>query len=133
MKRVQVASPNKVGPSKDTLFLESKLGEEAVMEEYEAPPAGLAELEGTIWVQTAVLQGQLATQGWLAGKLECVAITLDGHCTAVEELLVALTSVHWGFGARLGTGLDSWAEMVPQGEWGGIRVTWEEASEEEYE
>ena len=72
------------------------------------------------------------TQEWLAGKLECVAIVLNGHHATVEELLAALTSVGWGFGAGLGAGLDSWAEMVPQGEWGGTRVTWEELSEEEY-
>ena len=72
------------------------------------------------------------TQEWLASKLECVAIVLNGHHATVEELLAALTSVGWGFGAGLGAGLDSWAEMVPQGEWGGIRVTWEELSEEEY-
>ena len=82
-----------------------------------------------IQVQTAVLQSQLATQEWLAGKMECMAVALDGHCTAVEELLVALAG--WGFGARLGMGLDTWAEMVPRGEWGGIRATREEASEEE--
>ena len=63
--------------------------------------------------------------------MEHVAITLDGHCIAVEELLAALTSAGWGFRARLGMGLDTWAETVPHGEWGGIRVTWEEASEEE--
>ena len=75
--------------------------------------AGLAELESTIWVQTIVLQGQLATQEWLASKLEHVAIVLNGHSAAVEELLEALTSVGQGFGAGLGVGLDSWAEMVP--------------------
>ena len=57
---------------------------------------------------------------------------LDGHCAAAEELLVALTSTGWGFGAGLGVGLDSWAKMVPQGEWGGIRTTREEVLEEEY-
>ena len=52
---------------------------------------------------------------------------------AVGELLEALTSTGRGFRAGLGAGLNSWAEMVPQGEWGRIRVTWEEASKEEYE
>ena len=94
--------------------------------------AGLAELESTIWVQTIVLQGQLATQEWLASKLECMAIALDGHHAAVEELLAALTSMGCGFRAGLGAGLDSWAEMVPHREWGRIRAMWEEASEEEY-
>ena len=102
------------------------------MEASEALPAGLADLEGTIWVQTVALQGQLASQEWLAGKMEHMANALDRHCGAVEELLEALTSVGCGFRAGLGTGLDSRAEMVPRGEWGGIRVTWEEASEEEY-
>ena len=51
----------------------------------------------------------------------------------VEELLAALTSVGRGFRARLGTGLDTWATMLLHGEWGGIRVMWEEASEDEYE
>ena len=102
-------------------------------EESEAPPAGLAELEGAIQVQTAALQSQLVTQEWLSGKMECVAVALDGHRVAVEELLVALTSAGQGFGARLGAGLDTWAEMVPRGEWGGIRATWEEVSEDEYE
>ena len=69
----KLAPPNEVGPSKDTLFLESDLGKEAVSEESElgeevaseeseAPPAGLAELEGAIRVQTAALQNQLTTQ-----------------------------------------------------------------------
>ena len=83
------------------------------MEESRALLAGLVELEGTIWMQTAVLKGQLATQEWLASKLEHVAVTLDGHHAAVEELLAALTSVGQGFGAGLGVGLDSWAKMVP--------------------
>ena len=65
--------------------------------------------------------------------MERVAVTLNGHCAAVEELLVALTSVVRGFRARLGAGLDTWAGMVPHGEWDGIRVTWEEASEDEHE
>ena len=63
--------------------------------------------------------------------MECVAVTLDRHHVVVEELLAALTSAGWGFGAGLGVGLDTWAEMVPCGEWGGIRATQEEASEEE--
>ena len=50
-------SPDKAGLSKESLFLESELGEEVVMEASEVLPAGLAELEGTIWVQTAALQG----------------------------------------------------------------------------
>ena len=51
----------------------------------------------------------------------------------VEELLAALTSVGQGFGAGLGTGLDTWARMVPGREWGGIRAMQEEASEDKYE
>ena len=90
-------------------------------------------MEGAIQVQTATLQGQLTTQEWLASKLEHVAVTLDGYRTAVEGLLAALTSVGRGFGAGLGMGLDSWAEMVPRREWGGIRAMWEEASEQDYE
>ena len=49
----------------------------------------------------------------------------------MEELLVALTSVGQRFGAGLGLGLDSWSEAVLCGEWGGIRATWEEVSEDE--
>ena len=114
---------DEVGPSKDTLFLESESGEEAALEESKAPPTGLAELEGAIQAQTAVLQNQLVTQEWLAGKMECMAITLDGHHTVVEELLAALTTAGQGFKAGLGAGLESWAKMGPHGEWGGIRVT----------
>ena len=44
-----------------------------------------------------------------------------------------MTSMGQGFGARLGLGLDSWSEAVLRGEWGGIRVTWEEVSKDEYE
>ena len=131
MKRVKLTPPDEAGLAKDALFLESELGEEAASEESKAPPAGLAELEGTIQAQTAALQNQLATQEWLASKMECVAIMLDRHRVAVEELLAALTSAGHGFGVGLGTGLDTWAKMVPRGEWGGIRVTWEEVSEEE--
>ena len=47
--------------------------------------------------------------------------------------LEVLNSMGQGFGAGLGVGLDAWAEMVPPGEWGGIRVTQEEVSKEEYE
>ena len=129
----KLTPPNEAGLSKDTLFLESESGEEAVSEESEAPLAGLAELEGTIQAQTetAMLQNQLATQEWLASKMEHVAVVLDGHHVVVEELLVALTSVGQGFGAGLGTGLDTWAEAVLCGEWGGIRATREEVSEDE--
>ena len=48
MKQAKIAPPDEAGLSKDTLFLESELGEEAASEESEAPPAGLVELEGTI-------------------------------------------------------------------------------------
>ena len=47
-KRVKLAPPDKAGPSKDTLFLESESGEEAVLEESKASLAGLVELEGAI-------------------------------------------------------------------------------------
>ena len=63
--------------------------------------------------------------------MEHVAIALDGHCAVMEELLAALTSMGWGFGARLGMGLDTQAEAVLRGEWGGIRVMQEEVSEDE--
>ena len=97
MKWVQVPGPDKAGPSKDALCLEFESGEEvedwAAIVESEAPLAGLAELEGTIWAQTIMLQGQLTTQEWLARKLECVAIAFNGCHTTVGELLEALTSV----------------------------------------
>ena len=66
----------------------------------------MAKLEGTIQAQTAVLQGQLMTQEWLAKKLEHMAITLNRHHTAVEELLEALTNAGGGFRVGLGMGLD---------------------------
>ena len=44
----KLAPPNEAGLSKDALFLESELGEEAASEESEAPLAGLVELEGMI-------------------------------------------------------------------------------------
>ena len=81
-------------------------------------------------MQTTALQDQLTTQEWLAGRLERVAVALDGHRTAME-LLAALTSVGRRFGARLGSGLDAWSEVLLRGEWGGIRVMWEEVSENE--
>ena len=130
MKWVKLAPPNKAGPSQDPLFLESELEEESASEMSETSPAGLEELEGTIRVQTTALQDQLTTQEWLAGKMECVAIALDGHHAVMEELLVALTSVGQGFGAGLGAGLDTQAEEVLHGEWGGIRVM-QEVSEDE--
>ena len=52
---VKLAPPNEAGLSKDALFLESELGEEAASEESEAPLAGLVELEGMIRAQTAAL------------------------------------------------------------------------------
>ena len=62
--------------------------------------------------------------------MEDVAVTLNGHHAAMEELLVALTSMGWGFGAGLGMGLDTRAETVLCGEWGGIRATQEEVSKD---
>ena len=133
---MKLTPPDQAGPSKDALFLESELGEEAASEESEAPPAGLVELEGAIRAWTAALQSQFTTQEWLAGKMERVAVVLDRHHVAVEELLAALTSVGQGFRAGLGTGLDTLAKVLLHGEWGGIRVTQEGASdsdEDEYE
>ena len=49
----------------------------------------------------------------------------------MEELLVALTSMGWRFEAGLGLGLDARSEALLRGEWGGVRVTREEVSEEE--
>ena len=129
----KLAPPDEAGLSKDVLFLESKSGEEAASEESEAPLAGLAELEGAIWVQTAMLQSQLTTQQWLASKMEHVAVALDRHHVTVEELLAALTSMGQGFRARLGAGLDTRAEALLHGEWGMIRAMQEGASEDEYE
>ena len=133
MKRAKLAPPDEVGPSKGLLFLESEPEEESVLETSEGSPAGLAELEGAIQAQTTALQDQLATQEWLASKMECVAVVLDRHRAAMEELLAALTSVGQRFGARLGSGLDTQSEALFCGEWGGIRVMQEEASEDEHE
>ena len=130
---MKLAPPDEVGPSKGPLFLESKLEEELASEKSEASPAELAELEGVIQAQTMVLQDQLTTQEWLAGKLECVAVVLNGHRAVMEELLAALMSVGQRFGAGLGSGLDSQSKAVLHGEWGGIRVMWEEVSKDEYE
>ena len=60
-----------------------------------------------------------------------MAVALDGHHAAMEELLAALTSVGRRFGAGLGSGLDARSKVLLRGEWGGIRVTWEEVSETE--
>ena len=127
-KRAKLAPTDEVGPSMGPLFLESELGEEVMSVVSKAPPAGLAELEGVIRAQTTVLQNQLATQEWLTGRMECVAVALDRHCAVVEELLAALTSAGQGFGAGLDAGLGTWARMVPHEEWGGIGATWEEVS-----
>ena len=133
MKWAKLAPPDEAGLSKGLLFLESEPEEESASETSEALPAGLAELEGAIQAQTTALQDQLVTQEWLAGKMEHVAIMLDGHHAAMEELLAALTSVGRRFGARLGSGLDARSEVLFHREWGGIRAMWEEASEDEYE
>ena len=42
-------------------------------------------------------------------------------------------SVGRRFGAGLGSGLDAQSEALLRGEWGGIRATREEVSEDEYE
>ena len=110
--------------------MESEPEDKSASEMSEASPAGLAELEGAIRAQTTALQDQLVSQEWLAGRMEHVAIALDGHRAAMEELLVALTSVGQRFGARLGLGLDTQSEALLHGEWGGIRATQEEASED---
>ena len=99
----------------------------------EASPAGLAELEGAIRVQTTALQDQLTSQEWLAGRMERMAVVLNRHRAVMEELLAALTSMGWRFGARLGSGLDARSEVLLCGEWGGIRAMREEASEDECE
>ena len=49
----------------------------------------------------------------------------------MEELLAALTSVGWRFEAGLDSGVDAWSEALLRAEWGGVRVTQEEVSEEE--
>ena len=67
----------------------------------------------------------------VAGKLERTAVALDGHRSAMEELLVALTSVGWRFEAGLDSGVDARSEALLRAEWGGVRVTQEEVSEEE--
>ena len=130
-KQAKLAPLDEVGPSKGPLFIESEPGEESASETLETSPAGLVELEGAIRVQTTALQDQLATQEWLAGRLEQVAVVLDGHRTVMEELLAALASVGWRFGAGLGLGLDAQSEVLLRGEWGGIRVMREEVSENE--
>ena len=93
--------PDEMRPSKDALFLESESGKEAedraVTVDSKAPLAGLAKLAGAIQAQTVVLQSQLTTQEWLAGKLEHVAVMLDRHRAALGELLEALTSMGRGF------------------------------------
>ena len=132
-KQVKLTPPNEAGPSKGPLFLESEPEEESASETSEASPAGLAELEGVIRAQTTALQDQLMSQEWLAGRMERVAITLDGHRAVMEELLVALTSVGQRFGAGLGSGLDAQSEALFHGKWGGIRVTQEEVSEDKCE
>ena len=129
-KQAKLAPTGEAGPSKGPLFVESEPEEYSASETSEASPAGLAELEGAIRAQTKALQDQLMTQEWLAGKMEHVAVALDGHRTAMEKLLVALTSVGQRFGAGLGLGLDAWSEALLRGEWGGVRVTREEVSEE---
>ena len=130
MKQAKLAPLDEAGPSKGPLFIESELEEESASETSETSPAGLAELEGVIRAQTTALQDQLTTQEWLAGRLERVAVALDGHRTAMEELLAALTSVGRRFGAGLGSGLDARSKALLRGEWGGIRVT-REVSENE--
>ena len=115
--------------SQGLLLLESELEEVLALEVLETSPAGLVELEGAIRVQTTALQNHLATQEWLAGKMEHMAIMLDGHCAVMEELLAALTSVGQGFGAGLGARLDAQAETLLCGECG-IRAMCEEVSED---
>ena len=132
-KQAKLAPPDKAGPSKGPLFLESEPEDKSVSETSEALPAGLAELEGAIRAQATALQDQLVSQEWLAGRMECVAVALDRHRAAMEELLAALTSVGWRFGAGLGSGLDTRSEALLHREWGRIRATREEVSEDEYE
>ena len=142
MKQAKLAPPDEAGPSKGPLFLESepedelaseKSEDESASETSEASPAGLAELEGVIRAQTTALQDQLTSQEWLAGRMEHMAVALDGHCAVMEELLAALTSMGQRFGAGLGSGLDAQSEALLRGEWGGIRATQEEVSKDEYE
>ena len=130
---MKLAPPDEAGPSQGPLFLESKPEDELVSETLEASPAGLAELEGAIRAQTTALQDQLTSQEWLAGRMEHMAVALDRHCAAMEELLAALTSVGQRFGAGLGSWLDARSEALLCGEWGGIRATRDKVSEDEYE
>ena len=130
-KQAKLAPTDEAGLSKGPLFMESEPEEDSASETLEASRAGLAELEGVIRVQTTALQDQLATQEWVAGKMEWVAVALDGHRAAMEELLVALTSVGQRFEAGLGSGLDARSEALLRGEWGGVRVTREKVLEEE--
>ena len=70
------------------------------------------------------------TTSRLIVRVAATLVMLDRHRAVMEELLVALTSVGRGFGAGLGMGLDTQAEVVLRGEWGGLRATWEEVSKD---
>ena len=132
-KRVKLAPPDKARPSKGPLFLESELEEESVSDMSEAVPVWLG---GVGWCDSSTddCASKPTRDPRVVGQQNGVRghhARWEPHCDG--ELLVALTSMGQGFGARLGLGLDSWSEAVLRGEWGGIRVTWEEASKDEYE
>ena len=50
--------------------------------------------------------------------MEQLSISLDQHQNSQQELLEALQVTAWGFGHRLGLGLDTWARIAAgQEEW----------------
>ena len=100
----------------EPLFLESELedGAEArtEMAGLEIPGNVAMELTEALWAQTSAIQGQACIEEQLCTQMERLSISLNQHQSSQQELLEALHVRAWGFGHRLGLGLEAWARIA---------------------
>ena len=126
VKQTWAAMEEDAGPSQwgeeEPLFLEleSEEGAEVRTETAgsEIPGNAAMELTEALRVQMSAMQGQAHIKEWLCTQMEQLSISLNQHRNSQQELLKALQVAAWGFGHRLGLGLDTWARIaMGQEEW----------------
>ena len=91
----------------------------------EIPGGAATELTEALRAQMSAMQGQAHIEERLCAQMEQLSISLNQHQNSQQELLEALQVVAWGFGHRLGSGLDTWAGITVG------REEWSEGEEDE--
>ena len=103
----------------EPLFLELELEDGAKVRTEiagsEIPKNAATELMEALRAQMAAMQGQARIKEWLCTQMEQLSVSLDQHQSSQQELLEALHIMVWGFGHRLGLGLEAWAGIVTAG------------------